>query len=162
MEEEKAHRRRYGKDIAFQKICRWCAFQERSQQEVRDKLYSFGLHERDVEEVIARLISENFINEERFAVSYAGGKFRQLGWGRIKIKTALQLKKVSAYCIRKALSSIGDDEYAQKLQQVLRKRAGEEKEKNPLLRNHRIARFAVSRGFEPDLVWEVLQLQDRG
>ncbi len=156
MEEEK-HRKTYSAEVAFQKICKWCAYQERSQQEVRDKLYDYGLHSNEVEPMISRLIMDNFLNEERFAIAFAGGKFRQLGWGRTKIKLALKQKKVSDYCTRKALAALDDTAYLKKLEQVLSKRSKEEKEKNPIRRNYKIAQYAISRGYEPELVWEQLR-----
>ena len=157
---EEQHRKSYSAEIAFQKICKWCAYQERSQQEVRDKLYDYGLHRNEVEPMISRLITENFLNEERFAVAFAGGKFRQLGWGRTKIKLALKQKKVSDYCIRKALAAIDDKAYSKKLEQIIHRRSKEEKEKNPVRRNYKLAQYAISRGFEPDLVWDLLRNND--
>lgn len=156
MDEVKEHRKKLSKEQAWLQIGRWCAFQERSQQEVRDKLYSYGLHHAEVEQTIARLISENFINEERFAIAFAGGKFRQLGWGRVKIRLALKQKKISDYCLKSALASINESDYFAKLREILRKREREEKEKHPLRRRQRLARYLMSRGFEGDLVWSLL------
>ena len=158
--EEELHRKKYSAEIAWQKICKWCAYQERSQQEVRDKLYDYGLHRDEVEPMISRLITENFLNEERFAIAFAGGKFRQLGWGKTKIKHALKLKKVSEYCLRKALASLDDTQYRSTLSQLLFKRAAAEKEKNPVRRNYKLAQYAVSRGFESDLVRELLKSEE--
>src|SRR5271155_4760919 len=79
---------------ALLKAQKYCAYQERSQQEVRDKLYSYGLHRNQVEPIIAELITAGFLKEERFAIAFAGGKFRMKGWGKIKIKQALKFKKV--------------------------------------------------------------------
>lgn len=93
------------------KARRYCTYQERSQQELREKLYSLGLFKKDVEETIAMMVTEGYLNEERFAIAYAGGKFRIKHWGKNKIKQALKLKKVSDYCIRQALKSISDDDY---------------------------------------------------
>lgn len=157
MDEAELHRKKYSAEIAWQKICKWCAFQERSQQEVRDKLYDYGLHQGEVEPMISRLITENFLNEERFAVAFAGGKFRQLGWGRVKIKLALKQKKVSDYCIRKAMMSISENDYLRQMEKVLAKRANEEKENTPFKRQHKLAAYLISRGFEPDLVWDLLK-----
>lgn len=159
MEDLRLHKKQYTAEIAWQKICKWCAFQERSQQEVRDKLYDFGLHSKEVEAAISRLITENFINEERFAITYAGGKFRQLGWGPVKIKAALKQKKISDYCIRKALSSISSSDLNSQLEKVIGKRSREEKEKHPLKRKFKIAQYAISRGYESDRVWELLNLE---
>ncbi|HCM75832.1 MAG TPA: RecX family transcriptional regulator, partial [Cytophagales bacterium] len=70
----------------LQKIYHYCAYQERSHKEVRNKLYDYGLWGSEVEDLLTRLITEDFLNEERFAKSFAGGKFRMKKWGRIKIE----------------------------------------------------------------------------
>ncbi|MCL8001034.1 RecX family transcriptional regulator, partial [Brucella sp. 21LCYQ03] len=89
----------------------YCAFQERAQQEVRDKLYSWGLHSGDVEATISLLIEDNFLNEERFARAYVRGKFKLKGWGKIKIKQGLKMKQISNPLIRIALTEIEAEEY---------------------------------------------------
>src|SRR6201985_1669321 len=109
--------------IALAKAERYCAYQERAQQEVRDKLYEWGLWPEAVENIIAQLIGANFLNEERFAKAYALGKFRQKGWGRIKIKQGLKLKKVPDVLIKKALQTIDPDDYLQVLDKVIREKA---------------------------------------
>ena len=81
---------RIGKEQAIQRIRHYCAYQERAQQEVRDKLYELGMTMDEVEEIMSDLIAENFLNEERFAVQFAGGHFRIKGWGKVKIQHALQ------------------------------------------------------------------------
>ena len=98
------------------KIKQYCAYQERCHAEVRDKLYSFGLYKKDAEFIISQLISENYLNEERFAILYAGGKFRIKQWGRVKIKHALRQKQVSEYSIKKALKEISESDYKKTLQ----------------------------------------------
>jgi len=158
--EENKKKRTYTPDQSFVKICRWCAFQERSQQEVRDKLYEYGLHQNDVEQIISRVITEGFLNEERFAIAFAGGKFRQLGWGKEKIKIALKQKRVSDYCIKKALSQINDNDYFNMMKKVLKKREPEEKERDLFKRNYKLANYLVSRGFESDLVWSLIKDAD--
>ncbi len=142
---------------AWLKIGKWCAYQERSQQDVRDKLYDYGLHSAEVEEMISRLIGEGFLSEERFAVAFAGGKFRVLGWGKEKIKIALRRKKVSEACIRTALRSIQDSDYRKKLEQVLEKRSRAEKEKDPFKRMYKLQQYLLSRGFESELIRERLK-----
>ncbi|OYW17150.1 MAG: RecX family transcriptional regulator, partial [Sphingobacteriales bacterium 12-47-4] len=74
---------------ALQKLKHYCAYQERSHSEVKEKAYGFGLHRQEVDEVISALIQEDYLNEERFAIAFAGGKFRMKGWGRAKIKYEL-------------------------------------------------------------------------
>src|ERR1700759_5714121 len=89
----------------------YCAYQERSQQEVRDKLYEWGLYSQQVENIISRLIEGNYLNEERFAKEYARGKFNQKAWGRIKIKQGLKFKQVPDKLIKKALDTINLSDY---------------------------------------------------
>nr|MDQ6905158.1 RecX family transcriptional regulator [Bacteroidota bacterium] len=101
------------------KIKQYCAYQERCHAEVKDKLYSFGLHRKDVDEIIAGLIGENYLNEERFAIQYAGGKFRIKHWGKNKIKQALKLKQVSEYCIKKALKEIDYSDYLKTFEKLV-------------------------------------------
>lgn len=147
--------------IAFTKMQSWCAYQERSQQECRDKLYSWGLWPEAVESVISELISNNFLNEERFAIAFAGGKFRVKKWGRIKIKVELKFKKVPDVCIKKALSLIDETQYYKALKSVLERKTKEIKEKNAIKRHYKLLKYAYSRGFEQDLIVDALkELED--
>lgn len=142
---------------ALKKICRWCAYQERSHQETRDKLYDYGLHQNEVEQLIVKLIEEGFLNEERFAIAFAGGKFRMLGWGRDKIRIHLKQKRVSDYCIRKALSLIDDRDYIKSLQNIIEKRKPLLKKGDKRQQYYQLMRYALSRGFEHELVADVLK-----
>ena len=135
------------------KIKQYCAYQERCHSEVRDKLYSFGLHKKEVEEIISTLISENYLNEERFAIHFAGGKFRMKQWGQIKIKQALKFKKVSDYCIRKALKDIDAKEYERIFQKLAEQKLKTLKsEKNIFIKKRKLQDFLLQRGFESALV----------
>ncbi len=155
MDIEKPKRKKiYDKKSAKPKIEQYCAYQERSQQEVRDKLYDMGLHQKEVEELISELIGDNFLNEERFAIAYAGGKFRIKHWGKVKIKQHLKLKKVSDYCIKKALAQIPDSDYEKTIAMLIEKKSKEIKDKDPYVFNHKLANFLASRGFEADLIWQ--------
>ena len=148
--------------IILNKAIKYCTYQERSQQEVRDKLYEWGLHRNEVEQTIAVLVTENYLNEQRFAIAYAGGKFRVKGWGRIKIKLALKQKKVSDYCIRKALEEISSRDYRNTLSKIISAKSKEVKEKNPLKKKYKVAQYAISRGFEPEMVWEEVRGLENG
>lgn len=143
--------------IGLQKAEKYCAYQERSQQEVRQKLYDLGLYPRDVELIISELISNNFLNEARFANAYALGKFRIKGWGKIKIKQALKLKRVPEGMIKKALLQIDLDDYLAKLKGILEKKAAVLKEKEPYKRSYQLKQFAFGKGYEGNLVAEVLK-----
>ncbi|HVW13869.1 MAG TPA: regulatory protein RecX [Mucilaginibacter sp.] len=143
--------------VALAKAENYCAYQERSQQEVRDKLYEWGLYPSAIENIIARLIENNFLNEERFAIAYAIGKLRQKGWGRIKIKQGLKLKKVSEPLIKKALKNIDENEYLEILHKTIQKKRVTITEKVPYKRNYKLHQYALSRGFEGDLITDVLR-----
>ena len=106
------------KEQALPKIKQYCTYQERCHAEVKEKLYAFGLYKKDVEQLMSQLIEENYLNEERFAIQYAGGKFRMNQWGRIKIKYALKQKQVSDYCIKKALKEINETDYKKTLHKL--------------------------------------------
>lgn len=142
------------------RIRRYCAFQERSQQEVRDKLYAWGLHRKEVESLLADLVAEGYLKEERFASAFVGGKFRIKKWGRNKIRQALKVKQVSEPLIRQALGSIDEREYRKTLMKVITEREGKVKEPHPVKRKQLLARYAIQRGFEPELVWQVLGEDD--
>lgn len=160
--ERKISAKKLTPSIARQRIENWCAYQERSQQEVRDKLYEYGLHNSDVEQIITELIGHNFLNEERFAVAFAGGKFRIKKWGRIKIKMELRMKKVSDYCINKALKEIPDNDYLSTLEKVLSQKMKLVKEPNKIKRHYKLIQYASSRGFEKDLIVDVLKKMEEG
>jgi regulatory protein len=143
--------------VAMAKAQHYCAYQERSQQEVRNKLYEWGLWTAAVENIISKLIEENYLNEERFAKAYARGKFNQKSWGKIKIKQGLQLKNVSSPLIKKALMTIDINDYMATLTRIIEKKANAIPEKNPHKRRYKLQQYALSRGFETDLAAEVLK-----
>jgi regulatory protein len=156
MEKDEKRKKTFTPHEALVKAEAWCAYQERCQQEVRDKLYSWGLHERDVENGIAELISRGFLNEERFAKAYAGGKFRIKKWGRVKIRIELKRRKLSEYCIKKGLAEIEEDDYMKTLRKVAEEKTRTTKEKHALKKKYKVMNYLLSRGFENDLVREVV------
>ncbi|MCC9136373.1 regulatory protein RecX [Pontibacter silvestris] len=142
---------------ALLKAASYCAYQERTQQEVRDKLYSYGLEPDDVEELIVRLSQEKLIDEERYALAYVRGKYGLKKWGRRKIMQGLKAKGISDYCIKQGLKEIDLDVYEQNLLQLLEKKALTEKEKNPFLRRQKLSYYLMSKGYENDLVQDALK-----
>jgi regulatory protein len=142
---------------ALPKAKHYCAYQERCHSEVKDKLYGFGLNKTDVELIISTLINENYLNEERFAILYAGGHFRTKLWGRVKIKYELKKKMVSEYCIKKALASINNTDYIKVLnklaEQKLKMLRGE---KNIFIRKKKLQDHLLQKGYESDLVKEIV------
>lgn len=143
--------------IALEKARGYCAYQERYQQEVRDKLYEWGLWPEIIEDIIAKLISENYLNEERFAIAFARGKFRIKRWGRVKIKIELRKRKISDYCINKAIKEIDPEEYDSVLQKAAIEKLKITKEKSEIKKKHKIIQYLLARGFEFDLVNDVLK-----
>ena len=156
MSDSEIAKKRLSPDLAWKRVQKYCAYQERSQQEVRDKLYSFGLHATQVEEMIALLIADGFLKEARFAIAYATGRFHIKKWGRIRITEGLKEKKVSGPLIQQALSAIDPSEYRQTLQRLLDKKQHALKEKNVFKRNYKLAQYGIRQGYEPELVWELL------
>ncbi|QQL50950.1 regulatory protein RecX [Mucilaginibacter ginkgonis] len=157
MEESKPRKKIYSDAEALKKAEHYCAYQERSQQEVRDKLYEWGAYPNVIEQTISKLIDGNFLNEERFAKAYVHGKLHIKHWGRIKIKQGLKLKRVSEPLIKKALLSIDLDEYEKILRNLLEKKKRSINEKEGYKLNYKLIQYAQSRGFESDLVRQVLQ-----
>lgn len=138
---------------ALQKIKHYCAYQERSHAEVKEKLYGFGLYKKEVEPILSTLIEENYLNEERFAIAYAGGHFRTKQWGRVKIKYQLKQKQVSEYCIKKALKAIDEDDYIKTLQKLFDEKLKTLKsEKNIFIKKRKLQDHLLQKGFEMDLV----------
>lgn len=150
-------KKRLGKEQAILSIRRFCAYQERAQQEVRDKLYDYGMTKDQVEEILSNLISENFLNEERFAFQFAGGHFRIKGWGKVKISHALKQKRVSPYNIKKALQSIDLDAYDKTLNALATKKWNSLKGERGLSKMAKTQAFLYQRGFEPQLIQPILQ-----
>ena len=148
---------RIGKEQVIQRIRHYCAYQERAQQEVRDKLYELGMTKNEVEEIIADLISDNFLNEARFAGSFAGGHFRIKSWGKQKIKYALQQKRVSPVNIKKALNSIEEAAYKKTLLSLATKKWNSLKAERGMSRMAKTNSFLNQRGFESALIMPILQ-----
>ena len=148
----------FTKEQALQKAKQFCAYQERCHSETKEKLYSFGLHKNDVEESLAILIEENFLNEERYAIAFAGGHFRTKQWGRVKIKYALSQKKVSAFCIKKALAQIDEADYEKCLQKLAKAKIITLKnEKNVFIKMKKLQNYLLQKGYEGSLISSILK-----
>jgi regulatory protein len=138
---------------ALPKAKHYCAYQERCHSEVKEKLYGFGLNTKEVDQIISTLIEENYLNEERFAIQFAGGHFRSKKWGRVKIKYQLKQKQVSEYCIKKALKQIDEEEYLKTLQQIFEAKLKTLKsEKNIFIKKRKLQDHLLQKGFEADLI----------
>ena len=151
-------RKNIGTEKARQKIKHFCSYQERSHREVKEKLYSFGLYKADVGLLLSQMIEENYLNEERFAIAFAGGKFRIKKWGKEKIRYELKQKGISEYCIKKGLASITEEDYIKALKKLFEEKKGLLKpEKNIFIKKQKIRSFLMQRGFEPQLISGFIQ-----
>lgn len=153
---EKRIKRKLSYEEAKVKAAAYCAYQERFQQEVRNKLYSYGLNYTDVEELLSYLISEGFVNEERFALAFAGGKFRLKKWGKVKIENELTKRNISSYCIKKALSEIEEEDYLDTIYTLLEKKMKLSSKEDLFALRKQLADYLIRKGFEGDLVWNIL------
>lgn len=149
-----AFRKTYTPSQARQKVQHYCAYQERSHAEVRQKLYGYGLWKDDVEALMAELITDDYINEERFAIAYAGGHFRLKHWGRIKIRYELRQKQVSDYNIKRGLESIDEDDYLKLLSSLAKEKwnSFNNSDQTDFIRRVKTQAYLIQKGFEAELV----------
>ena len=142
---------------ALPKLKQYCAYQERCHSEVAEKLYSYGVYKNDAAEIISKLVEENYLNEERFAIHFAGGKFRIKQWGKVKIKYELKQKHVSEYCIKKALAAIDSAAYSKTLYKLAELKLKTLKsEKNIFIKKKKLQDHLLMKGFETNLVYAVV------
>ena len=147
--------------LALIKMQSWCAYQERCQQDARNKLFELGLWPEAVENIIVKLIEDNFLNEERFATAFARGKFTIKKWGRIKIKQELKQKRVGDYCLKKAMQQIDETEYMATLKHLLDSKRKLIKEKSPIKLNYKLMNYVLSKGYEKDLVFDIMNNMEK-
>ena len=146
----------YDRKTAKIKAADFCAYQERSQQQVRDKLYDYGLHHDEVEEVLTELIMEGFINEERFARAFIGGKFRMKKWGRQKILQSIRPHKISEYCLKKGMEEIDSEVYWQVLLEHTQKKYQQLQGNSSYIIKGKLTQHLYAKGFEADLIREAI------
>ncbi len=149
----------YLKD-ALRKAASFCAYQERTQNEVRKRLDKWDIYGDDAEELIAELITQGYLSEERFATAFAGGKFRIKGWGKRKITQELQQRGITGYNLNKALAEIKPADYKATLTDLLDKKRRQVRDDNPLIVKQKLVRYALSKGYESSLIWEVLGAEE--
>ena len=149
------------KEQALQKLKHYCGYQERCHSEVKQKLYDLGVWKKDHDEIISTLIEEGYLNEERFAIAFAGGRFRIKQWGRVKIKYELKQKQVSEYSIKKALKQIDEEEYLAVLKKLAEEKYASLKGGQYLVRKKKTMDYLLQRGFEGELVKVILD-ESRG
>jgi regulatory protein len=148
--------RKLTKEQGFQKLKHYCLYQERCHKEVKEKLYSLGLWKAEAEEIMLQLIEADYLNEERFAIQYAGGKFRMKQWGRVKIANELKAKGITNYCIKSALKHIDSDGYLTTLEKLATKKlAAMEKEDNRV-KYFKLQSYLLQKGYENELIKQAI------
>lgn len=144
------------KEQAIQKLRQYCSYQERSHSEVQQKLWDLGVRRAEHDEIISSLIEDDYLNEERFAKMFVGGKFRMKDWGKKKIYYGLKEKKVSDYVIKIAMKEIDEDAYQKMLAQLAEKKYALLKGEQYLVRKKKTMDYLLQKGYEPELVTGVV------
>ena len=149
-----SHKRILTPEQAFQKLKQYCAYQERAHEEVKTKAYGYGLRKTDVEPLLSKLIEEGYLNEERFAKMFAGGRFRAKKWGRVKIGFELKARRVSEYNIRMALQEIPEADYQRTADQIASKKWKSVRGQgvNTYTRQSKTRQYLQQRGFESSVI----------
>ncbi|MCF6168443.1 regulatory protein RecX [Lutibacter sp.] len=134
----------------------FCAYQERCHKEVEQKLYDLKMIPEAKEKIILHLIQHNFLNEERFAKAFVRGKFSIKKWGRIKIINELKFKNITEYNIKTALQEIDEDDYLETLGKIAKKKLNLLKEPNAFKKKNKLVTFLLSKGYESELVYKIV------
>lgn len=138
-------------DEGLENMKKYCVEQDRCQSEVRSKLIDHQIYGERTEGIIADLISEGYIDEQRFADSYTRGKFRMNQWGKTKIKQGLKQKQISEYCIKRAFKEIDDEVYLETLSNLLKKKVSSISG-NAYQKKQKLIQYALSKGFESNII----------
>jgi len=143
-------------ELAYPKIKHYCGYSERCHYEVREKLFGMGLMKKDVEVLLSRLIEENRLNEERFAILFAGGHFRQKKWGKAKIIYALRQKKVSEQNIKRGLKEIAEEDYLASLQKLAETKWKSLQGEQYISREAKTSAYLLQKGYERPAIQRVI------
>lgn len=139
------------------KLEAFCAYQERCHKEVVSKLWSLGTNQNEIDEVICHLISENYLNEERFACSFARGKFRIKNWGKIRIVNELKFRNITARNITTALKEITSEEYYDTFEKLSERTWDSINERNTLKKRKKFCDYLIRKGWESDMVYSKIK-----
>ncbi len=142
---------------ALERVRKFCTYRERCHKEVWDKLYDLNQDPGTASDLITQLIEENFLNEERFARSYVKGKFKHNQWGREKIRQGLKAKGIHSSLIRMAMEEISEEGYLEQVHRLIAKQRHKIKAKNQYDKKAKLARHLLSKGYEQDLVWDIIR-----
>ncbi|HZH63552.1 MAG TPA: regulatory protein RecX [Flavisolibacter sp.] len=144
------------KEQAIQKLRHYCAYQERSHSDVQQKLWELGVSRSEHDEIISSLIEDDYLNEERFAKQFVGGKFRMKDWGKKKIYYALKEKKISEYVIKIAMKEIDEEGYKKTIQQLAEKKYALLKNEQYMVRKKKTMDYLLQKGYEPALITAIV------
>ena len=147
-------------DQVLDKMAKYCAYQERCVKDVRDKLKVFDLPQEEKQEILDYLLDNRFVNDERYTKSFVRGKINQSGWGVNKIHFHLIQKGIAKDIIDEALGQTDEDLYRQRLIDILKTKSKTVKAETDFERKRKLAAYAMQKGFEASLVWEVLKELD--
>jgi regulatory protein len=134
----------------------YCAYQDRCHKEEEERLRAYDLIPEAREMILLHLLEEDFLNEERFARSFARGRFRIKKWGRKRIERELRSRDISSYNIKQGLSEIDPDDYQRTLVELAEKKYWQTTEKHPLRKRKKVADFLLRRGFESQKIYAIL------
>ena len=154
--EEQSPKKNWSLEEARGKLETFCSYQERCAWELRRKLFEKGISGPSAEKIITELEASGFVDDERFARSYARGKFRIKKWGRARIRQELKLREISASTIQKGLSEIDGEEYFATLEREAEKKWEKTKETDAYKKRYLVTKYLMSKGFEQDLIQEAL------
>jgi len=143
-------------DYILSKVRGFCAFQERCISDVADKLREWKVERKRADKIIEQLILEDYLNEERFARSYAGGKFRINHWGKTKIIYELEKRQVPDLIIQIGLEEIDDKEYTETLKELLQRKNRELRETDPFKRKQKLIAYGIQKGYHYGLIKQVV------
>ena len=144
-------------DQVLDKMAKYCAYQERCVKDVTEKLKTFELTQKEKDEILDYLIDNRFVNNTRFAQAFVKGKINQSGWGLNKIRFHLAQKGIDKAIIDEALQTYDEETYRQRLLDILKSKAKTVKAENDFEKNRKLAAYAMQKGFEANLVWEVIK-----
>ena len=145
-------------DQVLDKMAKYCAYQERCMKDVRDKLKAFEISEEEKAKIIDYLLDNRFVNDERYAKAFVRGKVNQSGWGVNKIRFHLIQKGIDKNIIDEALGQTDEEAYRQRLIEILETKSKTVKASNDFEKKRKLAAYAMQKGFEGSLVWEVLKV----
>ena len=144
-------------DQVLDKIAKYCAYQERCVKEVRDKLKTYCISQEDKNKIIDYLLDNHFVDDKRFAKSFVRGKINQSGWGLNKIRFHLAQKGIAKDIIDEAMEQTDEEVYRQRLMDILKTKSKTVKAENDFEKRRKLAAYAMQKGFESALVWEVVK-----